>query len=486
MKKFLVPIILFISLSVQSQTADQVKLQLNALTSDANLKHASVGFIAIDAKTNHVLVSKNADLSLTPASTQKLVTTATALEVFGPKHRFTTTIAFDGKIDSAKKVLNGNIYIVGGGDPTLGSSTFKNTYGDFLGEWALVIKKLGIDSINGRIIGDGSYFSENTIPGSWIWSDIGNYYGSGPWGLSIYDNTYELVLKSGLNAGDPTEVVRTEPAMDIQFNNQITASNSNRDNGYIYGAPYSDYRILGGTIPKARNEFTIKGSIPNPPLFTAQELHNKLISSGFKISKQPSSVHNLKLEGVELDEKRTKIFTTNSPMLKDIIERTNMKSVNLYAEHLLVHVGIQKGAINDTESASEVIDNFWRTKDINTSGMFVNDGSGLSRKDAISVRHLAKISQYMSEKSPYKEEFKKSLPVAGKSGTLYSMCRSSSGNGRVHAKSGSMSRVRSYAGYVETVSGKTISFAIIVNNYKGSSTALKNKIAKIFDAMASM
>lgn len=487
MKKIIPILLIGLVLNSFGQSIENVKTNLNALTSSANLKHASVGFVAINVADGKTVTSKNRHLSLTPASTLKLITTATALEVFGPKHRFKTKIAYSGKIDTVNKVLLGNIYIVGGGDPTLGSEHFKSSYGDFLGEWSLAIKKLGIDSIHGKIIGDGSYFADNTVPGSWIWSDMGNYYGSGPWGLSIYDNTYKLVLKSGQAAGDPTEVVRTEPEMKgIQFNNQIKAANSNSDNGYIYGAPYSNYRILEGTIPKARNEFTIKGSIPNPPLFAAQELHKTLLSSGFKITESPSSVHNLKVEGKLIDEKRVEIFSTNSPMLKDIIERTNMKSVNLYAEHLLVHIGIKKGSNNNTESASEVIDNFWQSKGINTSGMFINDGSGLSRKDAVTVNQLALISKYMIQKSPYKSEFKKSLPIAGKSGTLRSMCKSTSGNGRVHAKSGSMSRVRSYAGYIETVSGKTIAVAIIINNYKGSNSAVKNQIAKIFDAIASM
>ncbi len=487
MKKILVASFLSISTFLGAQSVDAVKTALNSLGSDASMKHASIGFIAIDAATGKTLVSKNPDLSLTPASTMKLVTTATAMELFGPKHRFKTTIEYHGTIDKEKKILSGDIYITGGGDPTLGSTHFKSSYGDFINEWVFAIKQLGIDSINGRIIGDGSYFNDNTIPGSWIWSDIGNYYGSGPWGLSIMDNTYELNLKSGPNDGDPTEVISTEPEMkDIIFDNQIKASNVNRDNGYIYGAPYSNHRILGGTIPKNRSKFTIKGSIPNPPLFAAQLLNEKLIASGLKVSKAPTCIYDMKSDDAVTKISKTTIFTTNSPMLKDIIKRTNMKSVNLYAEHLLIHAGLKLGSNDDTESASEFIDNFWRNKGINVGGMFINDGSGLSRKDAVTVRQLAKIALYMNKKSAYKTEFCASLPVAGKSGTLSSMCRSGSGNGRVHAKSGSMSRVKSYAGYIDTQSGKTIGFAVILNNYTGSNSAARRKIETILNAIAAM
>ena len=172
MKSFLTSITLFSFLFLNGQSPTN-KVFTEFLQHNA-LKNASIGFYAFNLRDNQVIINHNGDLALVPASSLKLITTATALEVLGEAHRFTTTISYSGEIKNG--ILNGNIIIKGGGDPALGSHRFRSYYGAFLNNWATSIKALGIDSINGKIIADASIF-DNEVPATWIWQDLGNYFG---------------------------------------------------------------------------------------------------------------------------------------------------------------------------------------------------------------------------------------------------------------------------------------------------------------------
>ena len=218
---FIISILLGVVLN--AQTSKDVRLAIQKMAADKDLKNASISFYAYDLDSNIVVAGLGENKSLVPASTMKLITTATALELLGPGKRFSTSIKYSGEIDS-NCVLNGDIYIVGGGDPCLGSERFSEHYGNFINKWANEIIKLGIDSINGRVIGDASVFSDQMIPSTWIWADLGNYYGAGPCGLSIYENKYKLELKSG-KRGDSTEILPVFKSASVSATNLYFITN---------------------------------------------------------------------------------------------------------------------------------------------------------------------------------------------------------------------------------------------------------------------
>lgn len=167
-------------------------LALFPLLASAHNDGLILSLYVTDAETGKVVVNENGDMCLTPASITKLISTATALEILGPDFTFKTTLAYDGKITNG--VLNGNIYIIGGGDPTLGSTYLKNTA--FLPKWTAEVKKLGIHTINGSIVADASIFERMPIPPGWLWEDLGNYYAAGTFGLSVYDNTLSVTMQT--------------------------------------------------------------------------------------------------------------------------------------------------------------------------------------------------------------------------------------------------------------------------------------------------
>jgi D-alanyl-D-alanine carboxypeptidase/D-alanyl-D-alanine-endopeptidase (penicillin-binding protein 4) len=134
--------------------------------------------------------------------------------------------------------------------------------------------------------------------------------------------------------------------------------------------------------------------------------------------------------------------------------------------------------------AIKAIGDFWIKKGMDTEGFYIFDGSGLSRYNSVTPRQLVFVLNYMQNKSKNFNEFQKSLPIAGESGTLKSIGINTSAKGNVVAKSGSIGRVRAYTGYVTSKSGRTIAFSMNIANYNCSSSEAREKLTKLMVAMA--
>ncbi len=465
-----------------------LNVALQTIKNDKQLKNASISFYAIDVKTGSIIGQLNPNMSLMPASTQKVVSTASILELYGAKYKFKTHVEYSGYIDTITHTLHGNIYIRGGGDPTLGSVHFyRNNQEKLFKTWTTAIKSLGIKKIKGKIIGDAQIYSMDIVPRSWAWEDMGNYYGAGACGLTVIDNLYHLHFRSGGNHGDATTITRTDPIIpNLTFDNHVTASNKNQDNAYIFGAPYNYDRFTKGTIPKGRSDFSIKGSIPDPAYYTAFRLSQYLEMDSVTIQQSATTVRLLKKENTYKTEKCKLIYRSKSPSLAQIVKKTNEKSINLFAEHCMTHCGLSLVNNGDNDVAVNAVERFWASKGMDTDGLHLADGSGLSRDNTITAKQLVFILQYMNRKSKQYASFYASLPIAGKTGTLRSIGKGTLIEGNLRAKSGSIRKVRAYTGYVKTRSGRTLAFAMNIANYNCSSSAARNKLVALMTAMASL
>ncbi len=429
------------------------------------LENANISLLVRDLETNKTIYDIRSKNSIIPASTMKLITTATALELLGSNFCFDTKLEIDGKID-VDGVLNGNLYIRGGGDPTLGSEFLGNP--DFLANWVEVIKNAGIKKINGKIIADATLYDAQGVNPKWTWEDMGNYYAAGSYGISYMDNTYKLVLRSGL-VGTTPEIIKVIPKIQqLSFENHLKSTEIAFDSAYFYGAPHSNLRSIHGEIPANRLEFIIKGDIPNPGLLLAEHFHNKLIFSGITISELPTNV-------VTSNSERKMIYIQKSPPLTDIIKEINVHSNNGYAEQVFRYLSLKNSAVATSNVAKEVIKAFWKTKGFPVEQLFMYDGCGLAPEDAVSAQFFVDLLMYMKMQSPNKNTFFNSLPVSGESGTLTHFLEKTLLSGKVHAKSGTIARVKCYAGYVEWKEKKYI-FAILVNNANGTSKAVNRKM----------
>jgi D-alanyl-D-alanine carboxypeptidase/D-alanyl-D-alanine-endopeptidase (penicillin-binding protein 4) len=163
--------------------------------------------------------------------------------------------------------------------------------------------------------------------------------------------------------------------------------------------------------------------------------------------------------------------------LRDIVENTNRLSNNHYAEHLYRYLGSRKTS-SDVTAGAEVINEFWKSKGVDTDGLIQYDGSGLAPVNAITPEFLVNLLTWEYTQAKYGKVFYASLPVAGQTGTVKSLLRGTRLAGRVRCKSGSISRTQCYAGYVEW-QGETYAFAVMVNNFRGSRERVKRAIGSL-------
>ena len=437
--------------------------------------HASVSLCILNTANGETVYEFNAGKSLMPASVLKLVTSSAALELLGPEFSFRTKIGYTGYLNKRTGLLTGNIIIKGGGDPALGSEYFKDHYRNFLVNWITEIRNLGINKIEGRVITDDSRYDYQPIPAKWLWEDAGNYYGAGAYGLSVFDNTFEIHFRTSGEGSIPIITGIVPDVCRFELSNQLIASGDS-DKGYVFTAPYSKYGWLAGSIPVNKDDFVLKAAITDPPLLLAEIIDNKLDSMGVVISEDPSTV---RLGSKFSDEELKIIAEVISPPLSEIIEVLNHESVNLYAEHLLKEMGKIYKNNGTTAAGIEVLFNFLENSGVNTSGMFLEDGSGMSPHNAITARSIAELLLYMRKNARYCNDFYSSLPEAGKEGTLKNYFKDPVFDSNLRAKSGSMTRVRSYAGYFSTMSGNELAFCILINNYSGSSQRIVTGIEEI-------
>jgi D-alanyl-D-alanine carboxypeptidase/D-alanyl-D-alanine-endopeptidase (penicillin-binding protein 4) len=453
---------------------------INTFVRHPSLKYAGIGINLVDVATGKTLCSHHADLSLCPASTLKVLTTATALEMFGPEYTFSTDISYTGFIN-AQGTLVGDLLITGSGDPTLGSSCFHGNNHNpeaFLQQWLVAVKKSGIKTIAGNIVVVDDLYGYEGVSNRWMWGDLGNYYAAPTYGVSIFDNTYKVYFKTGVPQSTP-EILYTIPEIpELVFENHLKTAANSSDSAYIYGIPFSGERRLYGTVPANKASFFIKGNIPDPGMLLAQTFAAYLKGNGINVSGDPVTA---RLKNSFQKEEIHPLYTHRGNSLQEIIQVTNFHSNNHFAEHLFHKIGWDQAQAATTHVptlAAQRIRMFWQQKGVDMQGLFQYDGSGLSDANAISASTLTSLLVYMQKQSSYADIFYQSLPLAGKEGTVKSFLRETRLEGNARIKSGSISKIHAYAGYFEK-NGKRYAFAVLVNNFTGNRSALKAQMATL-------
>jgi D-alanyl-D-alanine carboxypeptidase/D-alanyl-D-alanine-endopeptidase (penicillin-binding protein 4) len=470
LRRFVIILFLLISMLLTGQ-----EKALELLLADSSMISSSVSICILNTVNGETVYEINAGKSMIPASVLKLITSSAALELLGPDYCFKTKLGFTGSLNKRTGRLTGDIIIIGGGDPALGSEYFKEHYNNFLKTWITGIRRLGIRKVEGRVITDDSRYDYQPVPAKWLWEDVGNYYGAGAYGLSVFDNTFEIHFKTSDEGSIPVITGIVPDICRYELSNQLIVS-GNSDKGYVFAAPYNDYGWLAGFIPVNREDFVLKAAISDPPLLLAQIIDKMLDSAGIEISEDPSTA---RLEKKFTYNDPQIISEVISPSLSEIIDVLNHESVNQFAEHLLKELGKVYKNNGTTSAGIEVLNKFLEDSGVNSTGMFLEDGSGMSPMDAVTARGLAELLLFMRAKAKHFNEFYASLPDAGKEGTLKSYFKSPVFDSNLKAKSGSMTRVRSYAGYFKTSSGNEMAFSILINNYSGPSQKIITGIEEI-------
>jgi serine-type D-Ala-D-Ala carboxypeptidase/endopeptidase (penicillin-binding protein 4) len=426
------------------------------------LRNGTLAFSLKSTQNGRTLLGMNQEQSLPSASTLKLVSTSTVLSVLGGDYRYKTYLEHDGELRG--DTLFGNLYLRGTGDPSLGSDRFDGypSTSELLSRWASAVQRRGIRYVKGRVVADPTYFDDGTLADTWVWGDLGNYYGAGVQGLNLNENLYRISFRAGREVGDPTEVVKMEPGLPyLRFTNQVTTGEAGSgDQVYIYTSPLGNEVILTGTVPRGVTSFTVKGAIPNPAFAAAYLFTSALTAGGVAVLGE----NTLLTASIGQSSSRKTLDEYSSPPLRELAQQTNWWSINLYADAFLKSAGKRLGAKSDFDDAIEEVTRYWRGKGADMRGFYIKDGSGLSPTGSLTAQNLTSILNAATRDKAY-PDFYNSIAVLGQTGTVRNIGRRTRAAGNVRAKSGSIEGTRAYAGYVTTKAGERLSFTMIAHKY---------------------
>ncbi len=448
----------FIHSVVSQSVQERLDKAFQQFMTDPQMRYAIAGISVVNSESGQTLFEYNGNIGLAPASCQKLVTSATALELLGINYRYKTEIGYDGEIKDGK--LMGNLHIKGYGDPTLGSWRYTGTSDtSIIKQWQKKIQDLRIKKIEGQIMVYADQWETASVPGGWPWDDMGNYYGAGAYGLNWRENQYDLVLKSGPNPGDKVMIAKMIPVLhNMIFTNELVAGKKGSgDNAYIYSAPYNDRAFIRGTIPPAQSAFTISGSMTHPGMQLGYTLAAALTDG---TGKQPGVREQSTKKSIQ------PIHVHYSPVLDSINYWFMRKSVNLYGETLVKTLAFEKNRKGTTEDGLEIMKDFWKTKGIDPASLRMIDGSGLSPQNRVTANSLVKVLQYARSRSWF-TQYMAAFPEYNK----------------MKLKSGTIGGSKGFAGYHTSKEGITYTVAFIVNNYNGSANEIVRKMFLVLDEL---
>ncbi|NDB33928.1 MAG: D-alanyl-D-alanine carboxypeptidase/D-alanyl-D-alanine-endopeptidase [Flavobacteriia bacterium] len=472
---------LFFILSCSIFRAQSLEIDLMNYINDPVVGNARHSFLAIDLNSGDTLFSYCPELPLTTASTTKIFATAMALELLGPEHRFATELFIDGVVKDS--ILQGNLWVKGGGDVSLGSRFF-NAIGQeisTLESWVDSLKSKGIKGVNGTIYIDGVTFGMDGTPKGWSSWDIGNYYAAFPCGINFYDNAADYYFYSG-KPGRKTKLIEIfPPQLQLNLDNQILSAKVKGDRSNLQGTAFNENRLATGKIPAYQSKFKVRGAVADPEQSFANVWSDVLKNKGFLSEKPCVGVRHTSVALPDYDC-LSLVLRFPGKNVREIVKWTNGSSVNFFAEGLLQGVAYRYTGKGTNAKGCKVYQYYLKER-MDTANLKLYDGSGLSRNNQISAGHFCDFLGYIRQANIY-EEFKNSLPIAGVSGTLKELCKEQPCQGKVVAKSGTMTGIKSYAGYIFTASGKELAFAFISSGYTCSQSTVKAKMEVLLNRLS--
>jgi D-alanyl-D-alanine carboxypeptidase/D-alanyl-D-alanine-endopeptidase (penicillin-binding protein 4) len=405
--------------------------------------NGKLGVIVKSLTTDQKILEHNSEKLFVPASNQKVITSVAALSLLGGDYRFKTEFYSGGGV--LEGVLHGGLYIKGYGDPTLSTEHLNSIAHEF--------KKLGIKEVRGGITVDDSFFDSTRYGKGWKEQWKGDFYSPPISALTLNQNTFEIKVYPSKLGQIPK--VKLEPSgTNINIINKAVTSNKK---GGVTAKWLEDGKtiMLQGRISPRTPSYTIKTTVSNPTTYTGSAFRKILEDSGIKV--QGFVVMNKVPHWARI------IYTHYSDPLNLIINEYNKNSVNIIGENILKTLGAEfKHIPGSWESGAQVVTEFLHRIGVNDEFVIV-DGSGLSPLNQVSPKVLSDVLKYAYKNQMISLQFITSLPIAGVDGTLKNRFSTPDVKGRVFAKTGYLSNVRSLSGYIYTKTGDVLVFSILDN-----------------------
>jgi len=439
-----------LALPAHTRTVAQLPPAVTRALSQSGVPSDHVSIFVRDASTNETVVELNADTPRSPASTIKVLTTFAALDMLGPAYTWKTHAYLGGKL--ANGVLNGDLFLVGSGDPFMTSERW----------WAFTheIRELGLAKITGDIVIDNSYFAPLNDSRADFDAQPYRSYNVIPDALMVNFQTSRFTLLANTLRAKPQVVVNPLPA-NLEIRNQLRVGPGRcqgENRGVTFDTPANDPTVLviGGVLAAACGNYSITRAIMTAPDYaygtfrTMWTESGGAIDGGMRVEPRPSDARHF--------------HTYNSVSLAEIIRLVNKYSNNVMARHLLLTLGAEKfGPPATPESGRNAIRAWLASRRIDMPGFVLDNGSGLSRNERVTARGLAEVLD-AAWHSPFMPEFAASLPLAATDGTLRNRFRAAGMQGRLRLKTGRIDDVNALAGFINAASGKTYVCVIIINH----------------------
>ena len=426
-------------------------------------------------RSGRTLFALNAGRAFRPASTLKLVTTAAALDAFGPGARPRTTVETAARLDALGRVL-GDVYLVGGGDPNLSARFTPGRPTAAFEEMADALVAAGVRRIEGRLIGQEAAFSGEGRGSDWTWEDLAWGYGAAVSALSFNDGVVAVRLLPGERPPDPAllEIDPPTPLLDVT-STVATAAPGAASDVRLARAPGSNAVRLLGALPIGTT-WSGEVAVGDPARFAVTAFAAVLESRGVRVT------GGLDTSRAPLAPGTRVLAAHDGVPLAEEIRVVNKESQNLHAEMLLRLLGLRSAGDGSVEKGRAAVAAFLERLGVPTGGWQLTDGCGLARTDLVTPEGMAALLAAM-DAHPQAANFRNSLPVAGRDGTLAMRLRGTPAEGRVQAKTGSLNLVNALAGYATTKDGDRVAFAVFVNNHAGRS---HDAVAAIDDVVGAL
>lgn len=448
-------LVLLLAFPVSGAEIDSVRAALESVSGRIPGQPNGISIAIADDESGELVFGRNPASPQTIASITKLITTATALHYLGPDYKFRTTLWRRGDVQQG--VLMGPLLVVGGGDPNISGRFYDDDINAVFDRWAEGLRQAGITRVAGDIVLNASFFDGVGRHPEWPAGQESRWYQAPISALSYNDNVVLVSIRPGSRPGRQVGV-SIEPPVDILRPVALarTVGRRGRVRVAVSRAAGSNSVTVSGTVPLRPAWWSTPITIDDPPTYFGKALANRLKNAGITVSGR------IVQKPVKPDSTWIPVATTESDLLPTITV-CNKRSQGFYAEQIFKTVSAEKNGQGTWAGSVLLAREFLATLGLDPSHFQLRDGSGLSSGNRTSAADLVRFLRLM-ERHPHGELWRSTLAISGeKEGTLRHRLKDAAARGRVLAKTGSLERVSTLAGYVRADSGRTYVFAILLN-----------------------
>jgi len=434
---------------------DDLRRALVADTTLPGVSRAIWGIVVHSLDRDERLFELNPRTLLIPASVAKIVSAASAADAVGWDYTYQTAVRATAPVVNG--VLTGDLIVVGSGDPTPGGRA-----GDDLKVWAAALKASGLRRIEGRIVGDDDAIEEPRPQNAWAWDDLGYVSGAIFGALNVNENRMTVTIAPGADEGLPATLSVEPFAQDRPLINRTLTTRTTTPFVWAEQRPGESALTIAGFVQPGLSSTQLSISAGNPTLWFATLLREALIRAGIEVTGRAVDIDDL-TPPPDLAS-TTLLYTHGSRPLSEIVRPMLKDSINLYGEALM-RLNAAAGVLPTNDAALEGLRKRFAAWGLPEDAAQLVDGSGLSRRDLIAPEMLYLLLRRLQDPDG-KSPFVTALPIAGVDGSLAGRMKNTRAANNLRAKTGTMSNVRTLAGYVTTRDGEHLALVIMVNNYE--------------------